>query len=164
MLYFADAKWWRWHRERDEFRAFAGEKCSIWSSGNEIDDPQVNILRNAGSEGLSDDAGALCTGSNSGYQAVNLAYLAGAARIVLVGYDAKPGPKGERHWFGDHPDRSSAPYAHMVKAFRELAGRLAAAGIEVINATPASAIECFRKEPLETALLALQGNEIAGSV
>lgn len=143
VLYFADAKWWRWQRERAEFRAFAGQKCTIFATGNQIDDAKIHILRNAGPEGLSADPGALATGSTSGYQAVNIAVLAGPARVVLLGYDGRQGADGRRHWFGDHPDRTEPPYQNMIQRFRTMIGPLKALGVEILNATPGSAIDAF---------------------
>lgn len=143
VLYFADARWWKWHREREEYRKFAGAKCSIFTTGSMLDDKDVFFLKNNGAEGLSLEPGALCTGANSGYQAVNLAVLAGASKIALLGYDARPGPGGRNHWFGDHPDRSSAPYDEMRKRFRTMVVPLASLGVEVLNCTPGSAIDCF---------------------
>ena len=32
VCYFADAEWWGWHKDRPEFQAFAGQKCSIADS------------------------------------------------------------------------------------------------------------------------------------
>ena len=150
VCYFADTKWWHWHKEREDFKAFAGEKCTIFTTGNLVDDPNVHMLRRAERDGLSLDPAAICTGANSGHQAVNIAALTGAKRIVLLGYDAKPGTKGRRHYFGDHPDRTSAPYHEMIIAFRAIQKLLGE--IEVLNATPGSAVDAFKKVSLEEAL------------
>jgi hypothetical protein len=114
-----------------------------------IDDPDTHMLRNAGQRLMSLSPDSLHTGFNSGYQAMNIAVLAGAARIVLVGYDAKPGPDGRKHFFGDHPDKTSAPYAHMLIAFKEVAPWLKDRGIEVLNASPDSALTMFERVQLQ---------------
>lgn len=117
-------------------------------------DPEIHMLRNENSRGLSTDPEFICTGSNSGYQAMNIALLAGAARIVLVGYDAKPGPGGRAHWFGAHPDKTEAPYDCMRDVFKQAAGIVRAwkAPVEILNASPGSAIDCFPRVDLETVL------------
>jgi hypothetical protein len=152
VIYFADAKWWEWHKHRPAYRYHPAERCTIYSTGNMVSDSNVHMLRNAGQSGISTNAGELCTGQNSGYQAVNLAVLAGASRIVLVGYDAQPAADGRKHFFGDHPDKTAAPYPQMLVHFRAAAPLIKALGVEVLNASPDSAIDCFRRVPLADAI------------
>lgn len=152
VLYFADAKWWRWHRDRPEFKAFAGEKCTILATGNAVEDPAIHILAAGASEGLSLAPGALCTGSNSGHQALNLAALARPRRILLLGYDARREKGKPSHFFGEHPDRSETPYEVMRSRMRLIARDLAAAKIEVVNCSPGSALDCFPRGELDRLL------------
>jgi hypothetical protein len=158
VCYFADSEWWTWHKDRPEFRAFAGDKCSSKGSGANITDPAVHLLRDASAPrrgyGLSLDPEKLVTGSNSGFQALNLAVLAGAATVILLGYDARePAAGQDSHWFGHHPRREPlAMFAAYRKAFAEGAAKIAAAGVRVINATPASAIEAFERADIDEAL------------
>ncbi len=93
-------------------------------------------------------------GANSGYQAVNLAYLFGAKKIILLGFDMKCGEGGKTHWHGDHPGvlNQVLPLREFLKNFPVLAKDLAAEGVEVVNATRDTALECFRKVNLEDAL------------
>ena len=85
-------------------------------------------------------------GGNSGYQAINLAYLWGAARIVLIGFDL-----GGTHWFGDHPKplQMPSPYRKWLPAFDRLAADLADEGVQVINSTTTTALTCFERMPIE---------------
>lgn len=79
------------------------------------------------------------TGGNSGYQAANLAYLLGATKIYLLGFDNKP--KGaNNHWHPDHDRKSyhlSNPTAHLYKQWAHALSRLhelmAEQGVELIN-------------------------------
>jgi len=156
ICYFADSEWWGWHKDRPDFQAFAGQKCSISDSGGNIKDPAVHILRNANgrghSFGLSLDPKQIVTGSNSGYQALNIAVLAGAKTILLLGFDARE-PTGKTHWFGDHPKREPiAAYAEYRKAFSAGERAILAAGVKVVNCSPDSAIDSFPKMDLEDAL------------
>lgn len=157
LCYFADAQWWRWHKDKPEFEAFAGAKVTIEPTGLEIDDARVFMLRNAHhgktdqAHGLSTDPAVLADGRNSGYQAINLAALAGAARIVLLGYDSKPGPDGKAHWFGQHPIPTHEATIRGFKThYKQLVAPLKALGVEVVNCSPGSAITCFPKESLES--------------
>lgn len=123
-----------------------------------IEDGSVHLLRNRdyprNGTGLSLDPEVLVTGSNSGYQALNLAVLAGAEIIVLLGYDAHdPEPQRPTHWFGDHPRREPASVYPMIRrSFKEGAPLLKAAGVRVINSAPGSAIDAFERMELADAL------------
>jgi hypothetical protein len=77
VAYFADVKWWNWHKNKPEWKAFAGQRCTIHMGGSEASDPEIHVLENAKQGGLSTDPRAICTGSNSGYQAINIARYPG---------------------------------------------------------------------------------------
>lgn len=158
MCYFADSQWWGWHKDKPEFRAFAGEKCSIQNTGMMVDDGAVHLLRNRNfpshGTGLSLDPEYLVTGSHSGWQALNVAVLAGAATIVLLGYDAREPAAGHPgHFFGEHPIPTPiAAFAAYRHAFKAGAAAVKAAGVRVLNCSPDSAIDSFPKMALEEAL------------
>ena len=177
LLYAADASWHNAHRVgtpkpmlrlsadqvRERFAAFAGQKCSIQSQVGNITDDATHVLRNARvapngqlmhDVGLSLEPGALITGSNSGWQALNVAALAGANPIILLGYDAKADKDGRTHWSGGHQGSTSgeAEWLAYRKAFSGGQNALKAAGIRVINCSPGSAIDTFEKMPLNEAL------------
>lgn len=94
------------------------------------------------------------TGGNSGYQAINLAYLFGARRILLLGFDMKLGPKGEKHWHPDHPAPlvQSQTFGEWIRKFDALAADCKTLGVEVINCTPGSALKCFPMSTIEKEL------------
>lgn len=150
--YFADHKWWDWHKGKAEFQAFQGERCTIWGTGNQIDDARIHFLRNAGGDGISTKPGMISTGTHSGHQIINIVALAGVSTILLLGYDARRGAQGEHHYFGQHPDKTEAPYAHMRQSARSAAPVLKALGIRVVNCTPGSAIDAFERGTLESLL------------
>jgi hypothetical protein len=87
------------------------------------------------------------TGGNSGYQALNLAYLWGARKINLLGFDMQR-TGGRTHFHGDHQGLNN-PYDGMlqqwVKNFEMMARDLKAAGVEVLNATRETALTCFER-------------------
>lgn len=154
LVYFADAKWWRWQREvkGGPWASFRGAKCTIWTGGNQVDEAEIHILRNARRDGLSENPEEVCTGSNSGYQAINIATLAGAKRVLLLGYDARD--IGDRaHYFGDHPDKTKPPYAVIKDRFKTCAAAAKALKVEILNATPGSELDCFSRIELADGLL-----------
>jgi hypothetical protein len=118
----------------------------------------VHILRNASEHhddgGLSGNNEKLVTGGNSGYQALNLAILAGAEKVLLVGYDAREPISGQTgHWFGNHPIKEPlAAYAMFRQSFKKGASAIKAAGVRVINCSLDSAIVEFEKMSVDEAL------------
>jgi len=144
VCYFADGRWWEWHKAKPEFMAFAGQKVTIEGSGLMVADPEVYMLHNFGSSGISEKQNGLHTGSNSGYQAINLAVLAGAKRVLLLGYDMRF-QDGRSHWHGDHPIKvPENNYRHYAALFGGMVPQLKRLGVEVVNCTPESAIAAFR--------------------
>lgn len=150
LLYACDAKWWDWNpTAATEFTGmkFAMDQRSARHQG-------VQIIQNGGVSGLSKIPTHLRNGHNSGYQVLNLAFLMGVSRIVLLGYDMQPGPNGETHWHGDHksPTPLSIVVPRWLKHFETVAKELAAAGVNVINCTRETALTCFERQPLEAVL------------
>lgn len=94
----------------------------------------------------------LIHGGNSGYMAVNLAYLLGAKKIILVGYDHQH-TNGKRHWHSDY-DKKKFPYNadnvdRMKDNFEVLAQDLINEGIDVVNCSIETALETPRRSSLE---------------
>lgn len=162
MLYAADAKWWNFHR--DEALKFGGLKVTVDESvvyhhvmqlGWRKKEPSGPTL------GYSDDPAVICTGGNSGYQAVHIAALGGAKRIILLGFDMRS-KGGKSHFFGDHPaplTNEPQVWPQFVAAFRTLAPELKKRGVEVLNCTEGSALDAF---PMATLCDALMAAWIAG--
>ena len=87
--------------------------------------------------------------SNSGAQAINLAYLKGATRIILLGYNMQ-NTGGKSHWFGDHPkELTNGQYHTYVERFTRLAADLAAEGVEVINCSRETALHQFKRATID---------------
>jgi hypothetical protein len=79
--------------------------------------------------------------------------LAGAAKIVLLGYDGQPGAGGKMHWFGDHPVRTPPSWLELYrKMLRKAAPKIAALGVDVVNCSPGTAIDAFRLGELASEL------------
>jgi len=148
-VYGCDYKFWQWH-EHIVFQHFDGKKCttdekaaSKW--------PTLHYLVGEHRPGWSCDPGMLHYGRNSGYQASNLAFLLGAAKIILVGFDHRF-PKNQAHWFGDHPDKVRSWYENWTVCWQSILPQADEYRIEIINATPDSALKVFKYVPLKEAL------------
>lgn len=158
VCYFADFRWWDWHRDRDEFKRFAGQKASIEPSISSITDPDVLFLRNGThrnmKSALSEAPDMLISGGNSAFQAFNLCTLAAPATVLLLGVDLRFGEKGEHHWFGRHPDNSNPQgiFESAKRAFAAAAPVAKRLGVRVVNCSARSALECFERASVEEAL------------
>lgn len=89
-------------------------------------------------------------GTNSGLCGLNLAYRMKPRRIVLWGFDMRRAEDGRSYWFDPYPwapQGATKPgkYQEWAGQFHQAAETCKAAGIEVLNASPQSAIRVFRK-------------------
>ena len=145
-MYFADSQWWRWHKDRPAYKSFPGPKITIESTGQTVkpEEPGVHVLGNGGGSGFSDVPHMINTGSNSGFQVMNIAYLAGAKLILLLGYDMKFHGRLS-HWHGDHPTKTpEVTYRNYAKRFASAVPQMNRAGVDVANCSPGSLIGNFR--------------------
>ncbi len=80
--------------------------------------------------------------------------LFGGALVILLGYDMKHGPNGEKHHHEDHAGRNPGEdqMKEWVTAFETLPPDLKKAGVEVINCSSNSALDCFPKAKLTETL------------
>ena len=132
--------WWDVHQGVPDF---GGERWT--QDGDAARKWSLRHVPSVARPGLCLDGSRIHQGSNSGYQAINFAVLRGAARILLLGYDMRLGEGGKRHWFGDHPGglNKASAYGQWIPLFRSMIPHLEAAGVEVLNCTPGSALEAF---------------------
>lgn len=150
VLYHCDAKWWDAHKGAP---GFAGEK---WSLHCQKRSPKLEAAEKYGlrlvasrmEKGFSLNPSFIHEGRNSGFQAINLALLMGGNPIVLVGFDMR----GNQH-FCERPKGLSVPndYISFVNYFEE-AATLLPKDIQILNATPDSAIKGFKRVKLGEAL------------
>lgn len=111
---------------------------------------RLNFIASVDEPGLSESPRRIHQGGNSGYQALNLAYIWGAARVILLGYDMQY-TGGKSHWHGDH--KGGLP--NLGPALAAWPARFAAVAAQwphVVNATRVSALTCFPRVDLAEAL------------
>ncbi|MGE0722806.1 MAG: hypothetical protein AB7O45_00450 [Alphaproteobacteria bacterium] len=104
--------------------------------------------------GLTERVGALpdIVQASSGHIAACLAAVMGAARLVLCAFEGRV--VGDRtHGHGDYTQGDIASFhERFVPGWVGLAPAFARLGVEVINATPDSAVRCYPFRPLAEAL------------
>ncbi len=136
VLFGFDVKWWK--RYGEEARtAFPGRRIS----GSQL-----------GTKYGAEWASGFTLYRNSGACAVSLALTAGAARIVLLGYDVQF-YKNRRHWHPDHPGMDNCGMiGDWHRQFGLLAKHAWRKGVPIVNASRRTALRCFDQAPLETLL------------
>lgn len=149
--YASDREWWVVHVEQVR-RWFKGER---WRAGQAGHEPHPGVRHVPGllGSGLCRTAGTIHlgrgAGKNSSLQAMNLALLWGARRLVLVGVDL-----GGPHYFGDHPPvlaKKRSDYPAFQREIELLVSDLADEGIPVVNCSPVSRIARCTHQPLSEA-------------
>ena len=103
----------------------------------------IQRVRGTNRDGLGKDV--IHLNGNSGVQALNLAFLWGYRRIVLLGFDMKLGPNKERHFHADHPHPcvQNQVFGEWLHKLEKVARDLRAEKCEVLNCTPGSALTLF---------------------
>lgn len=159
-VYAADRAWWS-QRDTTGLRyvdlvrqCFRGQPWTCDQSAAR--EHGIHLVQIERKEGLSRKEGLIRTGGevgNSGAQAINLATLAGARRLILIGFDMCT-RDGQVHWFGDHPKElnNNSSYSRFVAGMGPMAADLHRDGIEVINTCKWSALPYWPKRSLEDAL------------
>lgn len=152
-LYAADPPWWKIHIDEIRNSGFAGEMW-IPLNKNVAEKHGINYVPFESKPGLGKN-GKVHSGSHSGYQAINLAYLLGARRIILLGYDMNVKDKNMVHFFGNHPKglrNTPNAYSKWIKNYKQLSEELSKEGVDVINCNKDSAIPYFEKRELKDVL------------
>ncbi len=154
-LYACDSRWWEHHEpiefEGEKWTHAPIEKNGLYETQHKVA-AKYGLRVMPGKHGRGLGTAHINYGGNSGYQAINLAYMFGAGSIVLLGYDMQK-TDGQQHWFGDHPEgpmKVDSNYSGWWNDFAKLGSDLARKGVEVINCTRETALTCFRRESLET--------------
>jgi len=158
ILYACDADWWKVHdgapglthgerwtthegRTPDEVN-YKGDLPAEWG---------IRLVKGREADTFSTDPTVIHYGGNSGFQAINLAILKGATRIVLVGFDMRR-VDGQAHFFGDHPN-GLCNTANYEKFAKRIAAAAPSCPVPVVNATPGSGLKCWPMVDLDDYLL-----------
>ncbi len=153
VLYACDGAWWKCEDlgyGQHALREFGGLLVSGHSNVPGTRHIAVNTVNDELYPGSTFGGGG-----NSAFQAINIAVLWGADRILLTGVDCmNPG----EHWHGPHTNikplvnSRQSTMDNWKKAFSTVAPLLAARGVEVINCTRQTALECFPRAKMEGVL------------
>lgn len=152
MVYGCDGPWWKARNGLPDYRgiklAHASGVCATFAGVHKIEVAPDDKLR-------FDTPGFVGSGGNSGFHALNLAAQFGARRILLIGFDMHVG--SGLHWYGRNgwPMANNPAMIHLMRwrdAFTSQAPVLRRMGIDVVNASPDSALRCFDQASVEETL------------
>ena len=144
VLYFADRRWLEWNAA-ELYRHVGDWKITRRPPHLNTPGAYVRWIYHAPALKLSREPDRL-SGHCGGSSAINLAFLLGASRIVLLGFDMRPGSWHQRHKM---PEVEHNYEKRFIPALERMARELEAEGVEVINCTPDSALTCFPAARLE---------------
>lgn len=159
VVYSSDGGWWTKAIKKQRYPEAAVLPVSaLWmtiaqtrNGARKLFSDRMFVFKHTGKEGWDPDPYALRSLDNSGGAAIQVAAKLGASRILLLGYDMAIGPDGRKH-FCDQQKMGGSNY----RTFRTLIGTLVAPfqtlGIDVINCSRRSRLDCFPRLPLAEAL------------
>lgn len=166
LTYACNEEWWReyWHE-------IEKHPCSKWTTNERAAHRYgINWIAERWGEGLCTENGIIHHGHGSGFSLLSMAHKMGAARVVLLGYDMTYAPDYDglarnrgstpRHSTllmsdGEYPDSlkhwphvavERGKHVELCRLYRTVADQ---ALIEVINASPNSALDCFPKVSID---------------
>jgi hypothetical protein len=137
-MIFGDCRWYPDHgRGLGSFAGLKVTTCCTWER-----EPGIRIMhKELAPYGISEELGTLRWNLSTGACALNLAFHLGASRIVLAGFDMHKGSDGRKNFHDDYgPFTGRDPFRRFLLPFPAIKADLDRLGVEVINATPGSAL------------------------
>jgi hypothetical protein len=149
LCFFGDKGFFKKYKE--QLAKFSGLKVTCQGAYRSEGIRWVKVLQKNPKklEGISSHPTTVCWNSNSGAAAISVAANAGAARIILLGFDMKLSDDGCQWWHtiytGGAKARKKQPFERHLRGFDAIARDAKRRKIEIINASPKSAIKQFRR-------------------
>lgn len=151
VVFFGDVGFFLIHKER--LAKFPGLKVCCHPSVEKHNWVKYLLRDRNKSKGISNAVNTISWNNNSGASAISMAAHAGAKRIILVGFDMKLNGNNQQHWhdlYGKGEIRGvrelqKLPFERHLRGFPEIARDARKLGIEILNASPTSAIDDFPK-------------------
>ena len=153
VYYAGDFLLWKVHHARMKARrAVRAGVTWMWTcDATAAEHFALNRWKGANDVGLGEKM--IHMNGNSGAQAINLAYLFGARKIVLLGFTMRE-IDGKKHFHGDHeaPLVQKQLFAEWLWKMKFVARDAERLKVDIVNCDPMSAMDCFRFGDLEKEL------------
>ena len=151
ICWFGDNGWWNQHHEF--MRKFPNLIASCATNNNiRYRVHRVKCVDRGKAGGIEKEPWHISWNNCSGTAAINLAYHLGATRVVLIGYDmrvidpvwqGKDLVSGQKNYHSDHSENLHNPFPRYLLKYPTVAKDAKELGLEILNATPGSAIKQF---------------------
>jgi hypothetical protein len=152
VIFFGDCAWYLTHQQLlSQFSGLKVTCCKRFANKRKEYCAGIKYLEKDKShkKGISRDKEKVSWNSNSGGAAISLAVHFGVKRIILLGFDMRLNHGKRSHWHGSHGKdgkaRRSLPFPRHLKGFPFIAEDAKTMGVEILNASPDSAITEFPK-------------------
>lgn len=150
IVFGSDFMFWKVHGDRIKKQT----PSALWTTDSSAAERfQINRQRAGQRDGLGLTVCHMF--GNSGMNAINVAYLWGARKVLLLGMDMKLGSAGEKHRHGDHEKglTQAQCFEEWIHKGKRLAEDLKTQGCDVANCTPGSALPWFRMSTIQEELV-----------
>jgi hypothetical protein len=149
LLFFRDLRWFFDHRKIVE--TWPGHVITTNTAAKRQADRLRLVRTTHFGEFPPADSGLLRHGRTSGHIAVALAVAMRARRIVLLGFDCRM-VDGRSHFHDEYKGHEMLYSADFLPAWKGWGAAAQKAGVEIINATPDSAVAEFPRAELQALL------------
>lgn len=142
VCYFKDFHWFQQEGNGDNLQNFGG--LTVTSCNRFRQSSWVYVLKTGDRNVVELRPERICHSSNAGCEATNLGIKFGGTKIILLGFDMQE-IDGKANFHDEH-DRKVSPhiYEHQfIPSFKAVKKHIENRNIEVINATPGSALTLF---------------------
>lgn len=153
LLWWSDQRFFRWHEDALRMHGAEWKATARLLGDREPYPPWVTTMKFTGERGYDPAPGCLKHGNTSTYAAMHVSASAGARRIAVFGLDMRRFEGKPAHWHEDHLIQGDAgSFAKMLVNFDSLAKEFLRMRIDVVNASPESALAVFPRVSHEEAL------------
>ena len=161
VIFFGDDKIWNEHKKG--LLAYPGILVSCNKMFEKVPNLKVSYIKmdKNNKYGISDNPNIVRWNDNSGAAAINLAINQGAKRIFLLGFDMNA-DKGT-HWHNEYIQKK-IPFKRHLIGYPQIAEDAKRMGVEIINLSQNSSIDCFKKDTVKNVLKIKKSNTKVGVV
>jgi hypothetical protein len=152
VVYGCDRAWWRNMQGLPKY-----DGLRITATQMEVGPTDIKLITVEATTDkiLTDKPGVVGSGGNSGFQALNLAVQFGATRVLMVGFDMDD--RAGVHWYGRNSgmgrsNPSEWNFRRWRVAFINAVPVLDKLGVEVLNASQHTSLNCFPRTTVERTL------------
>lgn len=153
IVFWGDSSFWK-DNEDDLLSLKKALLVTCMRTDAELPRRVKHLKKSAHRYGVCEEKNSVSWNYNSGAAAINLAMHLGARRIILLGFDMSTDTNQNQHWHKEYKNDTSVEqtFARHLRGFPHIQKAALDWGVEIINASPNSAINAFPKMTLKKAM------------